>query len=191
MAIYYSIHRKLYMNYLLIGWYLSRSGITSRPFRLLRYLIIINPIVCRKPGNKKKGRELLIWNSVSGNISLWDEWDPEEIWCGVPGVSNILDYSGDSYKHSWTVCVVLYLCTSLHIMIVRFFAPFCNWGIFYRIHEADLVYPSITDGHLNSVQLLMTVNNASFNLHGIVSGQHVVLILWPPTWEWMLQFSGH
>ena len=39
------------------------------------------------------------------------------------------------------------------------------------------MYPSITDGHLNSVQLLMTVNNASFNLHGIVSGQHVVLIL--------------
>ena len=80
-----------YMNYLLVGWYLSRPSITSRPFRLLRRLIIINLIVCRNPGNKKS-RGLLIRNSVSSNLSLWDEWDPEEIWRGVPGASNILDY---------------------------------------------------------------------------------------------------
>lgn len=31
------------------------------------------------------------------------------------------------------------------------------------------------------VQLLATVNNASVNLHGMVSGEHVFLILWPQT----------
>lgn len=34
---------------------------------------------------------------------------------------------------------------------------------------------------MSCVQLLATMNNASFNLHGMVSGEHVFLILWPQT----------
>lgn len=45
---------------------------------------------------------------------------------------------------------------------------------------AGLVNPSITDGH-ELCPALATVNNASVNLHGMVSGEHVLLILWPQT----------